>query len=324
MNADLPALPDAIVFSGHDYRLRYPIPKIWTQRTSRAFGIYWADDIAHGMLYPQPTAAELRSFYDVPTYDAYLDGTRTGGAIPTTFVEKLLVKIAYHSQRKDEDVVARIMVERGPAPSVCDIGCGAGMFLDAMRAAGACHVAGVDPSPVSREALRLKGITCYEGTGETLDDALGTRKFDVITMFHSLEHTLHPAKALANLRAHLNPGGVAVIEVPNMGCIGAKLYFPAWYHTDAGRHTQFFTTKSLQQHCRAAGFVHTDMAYSGFISQFTPDWINGMGEVWDNTYAHANGPFPRPSKAMTAFYMPLAALAPSALKYECMRVYARE
>src|SRR6185369_4572278 len=102
-------------------------------------------------------------------YDDYLSGVSSSSGRQPTFLEKLVVKIAYHGERKDEDVVARLMTGRSN-PSVCDIGCGPGLFLDRMRSAGAT-VVGIDPSSVSRSALNSKGIENYDGTAEGMSEA---------------------------------------------------------------------------------------------------------------------------------------------------------
>ncbi|MDQ6691916.1 MAG: class I SAM-dependent methyltransferase, partial [Candidatus Dormibacteraeota bacterium] len=94
-----------------------------------------------------------------------------------------------------------------------DVGAGIGTFLALARDRG-WQVAG---SEVSDSAVRLAadrhGLTLVQGQLETAELGLGS--FDVVTLWHVLEHVPSPFRTLRTCRRLLRPGGLVVIAVPN-------------------------------------------------------------------------------------------------------------
>lgn len=302
--------------------LKYSFPKIWTQTNSRPFGIYWSETLSYGRLWPQPTEAELISFYDLPGYDDYLSGKKNTISSNQSLPSRVLVKIAWLNDHGAIDPLSTILSMTKKCPEICDLGCGGGTFLSRMRDRGAT-LTGVDPSPVSGEALRLKNIEFHSGTAEALPPTLGDRRFDVVSMFHSLEHCLEPGIAVANAVSLLKPDGLLVIEVPNMDCVGFKTYGPVWWHTDAGRHLHFFTKTSLTRLLIRVGAKPVRWEFQGFVTQFTPDWIDGMARIWDILFEGRSNSPRRPSFLNSLSYLPRALLSSKSRKYEVIRVYAK-
>jgi len=326
MGAD--RLPAYVPCSWSDERLslRYRVPRIWTQKSSRLFGIYWSDRLGYGRLWPDPTDAELAAFYDVPEYKDYLAGKRkTSAPYRSALLSRLIVKIAYLADRGVNDPLPTIesLVQRDRF-SVCDIGCGNGAFLRRLGTAGAV-IAGLDPSPISLAALQSAGIEAHAGTAERLPESIKRRKFDVVIMFHSLEHCRDPSAAISSAKSLLAADGLLVLEVPNMECIGFQIYAQCWWHTDAGRRLHFFTQRSLELLIKEHGFAPIKREFQGFVAEFTPRWIDVMSKRWDSIFAgdsHKAKPW-RPSLLRSAAYLPRAAISRSQLKYEVVRIYAR-
>lgn len=91
---------------------------------------------------------------------------------------------------------------------VLDFGCGAGGFLHLVK--GYCReVAGVELDKNINKTINSEGIQCYNN----LLNIEG--KYDVITLFHVLEHLVNPIEILEELKQFLEPNGIIVIEVPN-------------------------------------------------------------------------------------------------------------
>jgi SAM-dependent methyltransferase len=291
----------------------------------RPFGIYWSDELKYGALFPDPTEDELAAFYQSETYDEYLSGTAQESTSDRSLLSRLVVKLAYLADRGIDNPIPSIFESSGAQrPSVCDIGCGSGSFLHMIKSR--CDaVVGVDPSEVSGSAVRSRGIPFYPGTAERLPAAVASQRFDVVSMFQSLEHCREPLLAVRNLKSIVKPGGLVVIEVPNMDCLGARLYQQAWYHTDAGRHLHFFSAWSLAELLRYVGLTPCRVEYSGFTGQFTSGWIADMAEVWDKLFAQAPAPNepPRPSLGRSTKYLARALLSTRSLKYDIVRIHAR-
>ena len=303
--------------------LRYPLPKIWTQKSGRPFGIYWSDKLAYGRLWPLPTDDELRAFYDTASYDAYMAGKSDARKTSNSLLSKVAIKLAYLSDRGVVDPTPTIIaLSRGTIASVCDLGCGSGLFLEAMRKAGAKTLVGVDPSDKSGASVRARGMEFFHGTAETARAI--NRRFDVVSMFSSLEHCREAHEAVAGAVSLLDTNGILVIDVPNLQSLGFQTYKQCWYHTDAGRHLHFFTQRSLASLLEICGATPIKWEFCLFVSEFTPGYLASMQEVWDSLYTNELADFPpRPSLFRSMAYLPRAALSPDLYKYQMMRVYAR-
>lgn len=101
-----------------------------------------------------------------------------------------------------------------PRMRVLDVGSGGGEFAYLMQRGG--HVVeGVEPNRgYAAYSVRHYGLNVHEGF---IDDVeLPAQAYDLITIWHVLEHTEHPLGVLQRLRAALRPGGRLVVEVPNL------------------------------------------------------------------------------------------------------------
>jgi SAM-dependent methyltransferase len=135
---------------------------------------------------------------------------------------------------------------------VLDVGCGNGDFLATLARRG-WHVSGTDLSAVACDQARGKGIVTHEGP---LTEAnLPATDFDVITLWHVLEHLPDPTVELAEARRLLRDDGLLVLEVPNSGTPTFRLCGKDWVCLDVPRHLQHFTPPTLQQLLRQAGFA---------------------------------------------------------------------
>jgi SAM-dependent methyltransferase len=107
-----------------------------------------------------------------------------------------------------------------------DVGCGAGLLLEAARAAG-LEAVGVDAAgDRAAEARARSGAVVHAGTLETLPDELG--RFDVIRMNQLIEHVASPRALLAAARGRLAPGGALHLATPNLDALAHGALGPAW------------------------------------------------------------------------------------------------
>lgn len=136
---------------------------------------------------------------------------------------------------------------------IFDVGCGSGFFLEFMRRRG-WWVSGIDPSRehirYAKGSLGLKDIHCGLWP---LDAGIRTQ-LDVVTLFHVIEHIPSPVYALSALKKVLRPGGIAVIETPNVESWPTKLFGSRWVTLDAPRHVGLFSKQTLRYCLEKAGF----------------------------------------------------------------------
>jgi SAM-dependent methyltransferase len=147
-----------------------------------------------------------------------------------------------------------------PPRSVLDYGCGGGRFLARMDQIGVPAV-GTDISPQAVERALGLGLTCFVGSYENLPAGLG--EFDVVRLWHVLEHVASPVEALAALRPHVAAGGRLVVGVPNAASAVAELFGSDWYALDAPRHLWGFDEQTLRRAFEGAGFVVERVLHNG-------------------------------------------------------------
>jgi 2-polyprenyl-3-methyl-5-hydroxy-6-metoxy-1,4-benzoquinol methylase len=146
--------------------------------------------------------------------------------------EKLIVKREIYEVRK--------RLGRGHL-SLLDIGCGTGWTTSIWKKEG-FDVAGVEPSRQRGEyAQKTYGINIIEGYIEQIPLE---GKYDVIVIRHVLEHIEKPVPALHKLRQLMKKGGLLVVIVPNIRCIGRYLFKTDWSWV-LPAHCLFFSPKSL-------------------------------------------------------------------------------
>lgn len=125
-----------------------------------------------------------------------------------------------------------------------DIGSGRGRFLAAAKAAG-WDVVGVEFEPgLATTSARRFGVPVIVGDAVSAD-VPGT--FDVVTMWHVLEHVPDPRAALERAASLLRPGGTLIVSVPNNDSVQARLGGDGWLHLDVPRHLWHFTPSSLSR-----------------------------------------------------------------------------
>lgn len=117
--------------------------------------------------------------------------------------------------------VLQQLLPPGAGRRVLDLGCGGGGFLVEAKAAG-FDVMGLELSRgLAEYVTRTYGIPVHQGLVE--DPAFADERFDVILSSQVFEHLLDPQATLHTVRGHLNPGGLLLIEVPNLRDVREQL-----------------------------------------------------------------------------------------------------
>jgi 2-polyprenyl-3-methyl-5-hydroxy-6-metoxy-1,4-benzoquinol methylase len=147
-------------------------------------------------------------------------------------------------------------VRSSPRPlRILDVGCGSGTLLGLLKKHG-FDVLGLD---YSREAAAIASIeNNVEVVVGSLEEAhFEDASFDLVTLFHVMEHVTNPRQVLAEVRRILKPNGRLVIQVPNIESWQFKLLGEKWYGLDIPRHVIDYSNKSMHQLLNHAGFsVH--------------------------------------------------------------------
>ena len=136
-----------------------------------------------------------------------------------------------------------------------DVGCATGRFLSRMQALG-WHVSGIELDATA--ATTARGVTPDVLIGDPVDIELPPATFDLITAFHVVEHLPDPAGALVRMLRWLVPGGLLIVEVPNVGGWGGTLFGRFWSGLDFPRHLIHFTPATMRALVHRCGGVIVD------------------------------------------------------------------
>lgn len=153
-----------------------------------------------------------------------------------------------------------------PASRVLDIGCGSGSFLALIASEIGAHACGVDFKDLSHLPwMRKIEFRCGTIAGQDF----GSRRFDLVTMWHFLEHDYDPPATLSRARDLLAPGGRLVIEVPRLDSVTFQLFRNRWPGLQAPQHTLLFDANTLARMIGRAGLrVRQHLPYGAFPSYF--------------------------------------------------------
>jgi SAM-dependent methyltransferase len=132
---------------------------------------------------------------------------------------------------------------------ILEIGFGEGKFLKELSDRG-FEVYGLELSLYARENMEkvLGKRRVYKNVGQ-IDE-----KFDVVLMYHVLEHIDDPRKYVEELACVLSPNGRLVVRVPNVNSWEAELAKRQWYHVDSPNHMTLFSDEGLVKMLKLAGF----------------------------------------------------------------------
>lgn len=213
-----------------------------------------------GLAYQNPrlNVERIKDYYD----DEYIaHRKKTNWGVLTPFYNRAMEK---HDRQKL--AITSRFVDLQPGMKALDVGCGAGTFLTMLAARHQLEITGVDFKDLSRlpgfEAIDFRCGLFYE-------QDFGDRRFDLITMWHFLEHDYDPRRTLQTARDLLNPDGRLVIEVPRLDCTTWRLYRERWPGLQAPQHTVLYTKDTLLRFMEQANLEVVEyLPYGAFPAYF--------------------------------------------------------
>jgi SAM-dependent methyltransferase len=285
----------------------------------RPYRLYWCDGCSLGQIHPRPSQAEVDAFYDI-RYHTHA-GSEAGGGAPVdqTPWERLRERLAWAFDRGtdlDADRVHRLV--RGRSSSVCDLGCGNGGLLSALRDRGH-RVVGLEPDPVARQLAVARGLEVHAGHAEELPDQIAGDTFDVVVLCHVLQQCLDPGRVLQNARKLLRPGGLLICETPNNEALGLQQSGACWRWLDVPRHLNLFTVASLVRFVAGVGLKVARVEFVGYTRQFKGAWLEA--EARKRAALYPSRPASRLWQSLRSWQLlARTALARRERKYDSVRV----
>lgn len=198
--------------------------------SGETFDLLYDADLDMLITHPQPSLEKLPSYYESDDYISHTDGKRT-------LFEKL-----YHAVKsialKNKLKLINAQASKG---SLLDIGAGTGEFLLVAKNNG-WNVTGLEPSD------KAKGIAINKGISFATDlESLADQSFDIITMWHVLEHVPNLEHQMAELKRLIKPNGTVIIAVPNFKSFDANHYGAFWAAYDVPIHLWHFSKTAIQK-----------------------------------------------------------------------------
>ncbi len=127
--------------------------------------------------------------------------------------------------------------------SILDIGCGTGEFLNYLKSKS-WSTLGIEPSDNAREfAIENYGINVQS---ELSLSNIPDEEFDIISMWHVLEHVYNLEDRMKTLFRLLKPDGIAFIALPMIDSPDSLTYGKYWAGLDVPRHLYHFSAKSFE------------------------------------------------------------------------------
>jgi len=181
---------------------------------------------------PRPDEEVLGNYYESEDYISHSDSKRT------------LIDRVYQIVRNYaiKNKVRLINSFESSNKNLLDIGTGTGDFIFACKNVG-WNVKGVEPN---KKANLLAAEKTFINISKDVSE-LGNEQFDVITMWHVLEHVPDLNAYISKLKKLLKPNGTLVIAVPNYKSYDAEFYKEFWAAYDVPRHLWHFSRSSIEK-----------------------------------------------------------------------------
>ena len=227
-------------------------------------------DLYTDRLVTTPKPEDLSDYYQSEDYLSHNDSAKGIMAMAYRTVKKLNI-----SQK-----IRLIDKFAGNQKSLLDFGAGTGDLLLAALQKG-YKVSGVEPNANARDRAREKGIALY-------DKLPSEKRFQVITLWHVLEHLPEPDKELAGIIELLKENGTLFIAVPNFNSFDAKYYGKFWAAYDVPRHLWHFSIKSMRMLMEDLGMEIREIKPmrfdSYYISLLSEKYRSGSNRYLKATY----------------------------------------
>ena len=195
------------------------------------FELYRDESLDLLITYPQPKEEELGKYYESDDYISHTDGKRSMFEKAYHFVKGIALK-------NKLQLINDLQKEKG---KLLDIGAGTGEFLMVAKENG-WQTIGIEPSDKARNIALKKGVFLADSLADLEDHS-----FDVISMWHVLEHVPNLENQIKELKRLLKPTGTILIAVPNFNSYDAKYYKEFWAAYDVPRHLWHFSKTAIKE-----------------------------------------------------------------------------
>lgn len=201
---------------------------------------------------PQPFESQMGRYYDSKEYISHNSAKKSLVGFLYRFVRSFSIKGKY-----------KVIKKRIHSGRILDYGCGEGEFLNYCKKQG-WNCVGVEINENARKIALEKGLKVE--TPERFY-SFEEEQFDVITLWHVLEHVYDLNKFIEQAKKSLKRDGFAVIALPNFNSYDAQYYKKYWAAYDVPRHLWHFSQQNIETFMLDHGFKMVEkigMKYDSF------------------------------------------------------------
>jgi 2-polyprenyl-3-methyl-5-hydroxy-6-metoxy-1,4-benzoquinol methylase len=198
--------------------------------SKETFELYQDETLDMLITSPQPSLGNLGKYYESEDYISHTDNKRS-------LFEKMYHFIKNIALKNKLNLINSLQPQKG---RILDIGAGTGDFLSVAKNDG-WETIGVEPSERAKSIAKNKGVSFVEQTSE-----LENNSFDLISMWHVLEHVPDLDAQIKELKRLLKPSGTLIIAVPNFKSFDAKHYGKFWAAYDVPIHFWHFSKTAIK------------------------------------------------------------------------------
>ncbi|GCC51054.1 class I SAM-dependent methyltransferase [Chryseotalea sanaruensis] len=214
---------------------------------------------------PRPKDEELSRYYESTDYVSH---TAKGNSL----VNSIYLIARSFTLKGKRKLAQKLVPQKG---NLLDIGCGTGDFLQSCLNDN-WQCTGVEPGTQPRELADAKGIRTFERLDQIKE------KYQLITMWHVLEHVPNLNETLSSIYNLLDQSGTLLIAVPNHLSYDARLYKKYWAGYDVPRHLWHFNQQTMERILRNNNFELKQilpMKLDSFYVSLLSEGYKGMGII---------------------------------------------
>lgn len=209
---------------------------------------------------PRPTLEELPQYYESNEYISHSN-------VEKGLINKLYQIVRTYTLKSKAGIINKYINEG----QILDIGCGTGEFLNAMQQYNFVAT-GIEPNQEARKnAKRNYGLAVYD---ESEIDGLSKNLYNVITLWHVLEHVFNLNERISQIKELIAENGILVVALPNPASWDAKHYGEFWAAYDCPRHLYHFDQFAVKKLFHNYGFeivnqkpMYFDSFYVSMLSE---------------------------------------------------------
>lgn len=221
--------------------------------TNQKFDIDQCTSCGFKFTNPIPYKEELPKYYESTEYISHSNAEEG-------LVNKIYQAVRSHTLKKKLNFISKYVKEG----NILDIGSGTGEFLNIMQQSNFVAT-GIEPNEDARKhAKRNYGLAVYD---ETDIDGMKKKDFNVITLWHVLEHVYNLNERISQIKDLLAADGILIVAVPNPASWDAKFYGEFWAAYDCPRHLYHFDQTAIKELFNKYGFdvvKHQPMYFDSF------------------------------------------------------------